>query len=125
MISKRKYWSWAAEISENLLNTHDATKIHCLHWRSASKKYAENSERVCDACVILDSVYVRVCADPRYRAKAKNQYDITLRPALSRLVTEISKKTERDETHESLRNVPARGGSAFIFGFNRIRAPHS
>lgn len=38
--------------------------------------------------------YVRVLC---YRTKAENQYDITLRPASSRLVTEISGKTGRDE----------------------------
>lgn len=51
--------------------------------------------RVYLACVILDSAIVYKL---RYRTRAENQYDITLRPASSRFVTsEISEKTGHDE----------------------------
>lgn len=71
--------------------------------------------RVYLVCVILNSGCGQVCV----RAKTENQYDIILRPASSRLVTEISGKTGRDKPRKSFvyvaRRHPHERRSAFYF----------
>lgn len=98
--------------------------------RKSIPRYGMSRSRVYLPCVIFDSARARLCTYVRvlcYRTKAKNQYDITLRPASSRLVTEISGKTGRDELVKvSFTWHRSATGSAFIFGppVRRVRRIH-
>lgn len=81
-------------------------------WRTI-KKYTKHSYRSCMCISYVLSSIAWLCISLRYRTRAENQYDITLRLASSRFVTsQIPEKTGHDEAAFTWR---ARGGDQLYF----------